>query len=82
MQILNHTTPIKILQTPISKQIFLKKYKIELKGPLPGLSQFLATERKPFEDYQNAFYFALKAPCVLKIFKFMSYFFFGHVGNR
>ena len=42
-----------------------------LKGALSGLRQFLATESF-LKMMKNAFYFALKALVVLKIFKFLS----------
>ena len=48
-----------------------KKMKYSAKGPLLGLTKFLATE-SPLEMMKNAFYFDLKAPFVLKIFKFFS----------
>ena len=35
---------------------------------------------KPFKNYENVFYFILKALFVLKIFTFLSWL-FGHVGN-
>ena len=41
------------------------------KDTLSGLRQFLATESS-FKMKKNAFYFASKAPFVLKIFKFLS----------
>ena len=43
----------------------------QFKGALSGLRQFLATEN-PLKMMKNAFYFALKALFVLKIFKFLS----------
>ena len=42
-----------------------------IKGALPGLRQFLATE-SPLSVMKNVFYFILKALLVLKIFKFLS----------
>ena len=44
----------------------------ELKGTLKGLRQFLITE-SPLKMMKNAFYFTLKAPFVLKVFKFLSW---------
>ena len=43
-------------------------------GALPSLRQFLATE-SPLKVMRNAFYFTLKAPLVLNIFKFLSWIF-------
>ena len=42
---------------------------------MSGLRQFLATE-SPLQMMINAFYFTLKAPFILEIFKF------GHVGKQ
>ena len=50
-----------------------------MKDVLSGLRQFLAFE-SPLKRMKNAFYFTLKAPFVLKIFKFLSY--FGCVEKR
>ena len=47
---------------------------------LSRLRQFLATEN-PFKMMKNAFYFALKALFVLKIFKFL-FWLFGYVEKR
>ena len=44
------------------------------KGTLLGLRQFLVTE-SPLKIMTNAFYFYLKSLFVLKIFKFLSWFF-------
>ena len=46
----------------------LKTY---FKGALLGLKQFLAIE-SPLKMIKNNFYFTLKAPLVVKIFKFFS----------
>ena len=46
----------------------LKTY---FKGALSGLKQFLAIE-SPLKMIKNNFYFTLKAPLVVKIFKFFS----------
>ena len=43
---------------------------ILFQGALSGLRQFLAT-KTPLKMMKNAFYFTLKAPLVLKIFKFL-----------
>ena len=43
----------------------------EIEGTLSGLGQFLATESS-LQVVKNAFYFTLKAPFVLIIFKFLS----------
>ena len=51
-----------------------------LKGKLPCLTQFLATE-SPLKIMKNSFYFTLKALFVLKIFK-LSSLIFGHVEKR
>ena len=51
-----------------------------LKGALSGLRQFLTPET-PLKLMKNAFYFTSKALFVLKIFKFLSWF-FGHVAKR
>ena len=51
-----------------------------IKGALPRLKQFLATE-SPSKMMKNAFYFTSKALFVLKIFKFLSSL-FGHVTKR
>ena len=40
------------------------------KGGLQGLGQFLISE-SPLDIMENVFYFTLKAPFVLKIFKFL-----------
>ena len=48
-----------------------------VKGALSGLTQVLATE-SPLKMVKNAFYFILKAPFILKIFKLLSWL-FGHV---
>ena len=45
-----------------------------IKGALSGLRQFLAIE-SPLKMMKNAFYFTSKALFVLKIFKFLSWFF-------
>ena len=50
------------------------------KEALSDLTQFLATE-SPLKMMKNAFYFALKTHHVLKIFKFL-FWFFGHVKKR
>ena len=42
-----------------------------IKGTLSSQRQFLTTEN-PLKMTKNAFYFNLKAPFVLKIFKFLS----------
>ena len=47
------------------------------KGTLQGLRQFLISE-SPLIVMKNAFYFTVKVPFVLKIFKFLSWH-FGHV---
>ena len=44
-----------------------------LKGPLPILKQFLATE-SPLKVMKNTFYFTLKALFVLKIFFVQTFF--------
>ena len=49
-------------------------------GVLSCLRQFLATE-SPLKRMKNAFYFTSKALFVLKIFKFLSWY-FGHVAKR
>ena len=51
--------------------------KITTEGALQGLTQFLITE-PPLKMMENAFYFAVKALFVLKIFKFLSWL-FDHV---
>ena len=51
-----------------------------LKGALSGLGQCLATG-SPLDVMKNAFHFTLKALSVLKIIKFLSWF-FGHVSKR
>ena len=51
-----------------------------LKGALSGLRPYLANE-SPLKIMKNAFYFSLKAPFVLKIFKLLSLL-FGHVEKR
>ena len=51
-----------------------------IKGALSCLRQLLATESS-LKMMKNAFYFTLKALFVLKIFKFLSWF-FGHVTKR
>ena len=43
----------------------------ESEGTFSGLGQFLATESS-LQMVKNAFYFTLKAPFVLNIFKFLS----------
>ena len=48
--------------------------KVVIKGALPGLRQFLATEN-PLKMIKNTFYFTIEALFVLKIFKFLSRFF-------
>ena len=53
---------------------------LKIKGPLPGFTQFLATE-SPIEIMKNAFYFILKALFFLKILNFCPDF-FGHVGKQ
>ena len=45
--------------------------KVDFKGALSGLKQFLATE-SPIKMMKNAFYFTSKALLVLKIFKYLS----------
>ena len=40
------------------------------KGPIIGLSRFLAIEN-PLKIMKNAFYFTLKAHFVLRLFKFL-----------
>ena len=50
------------------------------KDALSGLRQFLATE-SPLKVMKNAFYFTLKALFVLKIIKFLSWF-FGHADKQ
>ena len=44
---------------------------ITIKDAHSSLRQFLATE-SPLKMMKNAFYFTLKAPLVLKIFKLLS----------
>ena len=44
--------------------------KFSFKGQFWGLQKFLATETL-FKMVNNAFYFVLKAPLVLKILKFL-----------
>ena len=44
---------------------------MDLKGALSDLIQFLATE-SPLKIMKNAFYFILKALCVLEILNFLS----------
>ena len=51
-----------------------------VKGALSSLRQFLATESS-LRIVINAFYFILKAPLVLKIFKFLSWV-FGYAEKR
>ena len=51
-----------------------------IKGALPGLRQFLATEIS-LRMMKNAFYFTSKALFVLKIFKFLSWL-FRHAAER
>ena len=62
------------------KRLLYNYYPKFVKGAFQGLTQFLAPE-SPLKKMKNAFYFTLKAPFVLKIFKFLSRF-FGHVGKR
>ena len=61
-------------------KVSIKTLNIPLNGALSGLRQFLATE-SPLKLKKNAFYFILKVPFVLKIFKFLSCL-FGHVSER
>ena len=56
---------------------FMFKALFAFKGGLSGLRQILATE-SPLKVMKNPFYFILKALFVLKIIKFLSWF-FGHV---
>ena len=49
---------------------YLMTFLKNLKGRLPSLSQFLATE-SPLKMLKNAFYFTLKVLFVFKIFKFI-----------
>ena len=49
----------------------LQTMKIELKGALSGLRQFLTAESS-LKMMKNVFYFTLKALFVIKIFKFLS----------
>ena len=57
----------------------LKIIIIKLKGALSGLRHILTTEG-PLKIMKNAFYFTSKALFVIKIFKFLSWF-FGHVSK-
>ena len=54
--------------------------KFSAKGALSGLRQFLTNE-SPLKMMKIAFYFTLKTPFILQIFKF-SYRIFGHVWKR
>ena len=51
-----------------------------VKDTLSGLRQYLGNE-SPLKMMKNAFYFALNAFFVLKIFRFLSWL-FGHVEKR
>ena len=62
-----------------SFHISFLKYK-SVKGTLSGLKQFLAN-KSSLKIMKNAFYFTSKALFVLKIFKFLSRFFY-HVAER
>ena len=55
-------------------------HRTSLKGTLWCLRQFLTAE-SPLKKIKNAFYFTLKPPFVLKIYKFLSWI-FGHVGKQ
>ena len=57
-------------------ELLTLNYKWVVKGALPGLRQFLATE-SPLKMMKKAFYFTSKALFVLEIFKI-----FGHVWKR
>ena len=67
------------ITTPFSEDEKVKQV-FQLKKHPSGLRQFLATE-KPLKMVKNSFYFTLKAPFVLKIFRLLSCF-FGHVAKR
>ena len=53
---------------------------INFKSALSSLRKFLTTERR-LKMVKKAFYFALKALLVLKIFKFLTWI-FGHAEKR
>ena len=55
-------------------------FSVSIKSALWGLRQFLAIE-SPLEMMKKKFYFILKPPVVLKIFKFLSLL-FVHVAKR
>ena len=61
---------------PDCSQPLVHKFLLEdtLKSTLSGLGQFLVTE-SPFKMMKSTFYFTLKAFCVLKISKFLSWIF-------
>ena len=68
---------IVIISFPIYDTI---NFEIDLRGALSDLRRFLATER-PLKMMKNAFYFTSKAFFILKILKFLSWF-FGYVSER
>ena len=68
---------IVIISFPIYDAI---NFEIDLRGALSDLRRFLATER-PLKMMKNAFYFTSKAFFILKILKFLSWF-FGYVSER
>ena len=59
----------------MNKPVFWNHYYLPLRS-----WQFLATE-SPLKMMKNPFYFTLKALCIFKIFKFLSWL-LGHVEKR
>ena len=70
-----------VLDIPLLINLFISLIELKkISGALSGLRQFLVTESL-LKMMKNAFYFTLKSPFILEVFRFL-FSLFGHVRKR